>query len=186
MHYRISFPFNVQSRNIWNVLIMFLYRTTIPVSTGCLPLGMYDSALQAKRVDFGIYLSQDDDQRQLLRNHLEARNIALEALCVNQTPVYAEYIRWLPQLLAVETKTGEPNGVSAEAQLAIWMAGLRNRLDGLLRRDDGESTSSRSRLKPMPCVKIQGFEWKMYWCCVSEKGETVSDFVVSTKLFFLL
>lgn len=74
---------------------------------------MYDSALQAKRVDFGIYLSQDDDQRQLLRNHLEARNIALEALCVNQTPVYAEYIRWLPQLLAVGTKTGEPNGVSA-------------------------------------------------------------------------
>jgi hypothetical protein len=80
---------------------------------GDCPTCMYDSALQAKRVDFGIYLSQDDDQRQLLRNHLEARNIALEALGVNQTPVYAEYIRWLPQLLAVDTKTGEPNGVSA-------------------------------------------------------------------------
>jgi hypothetical protein len=101
------------------ILIVFLHRTTIPVSPGCLPLGRYDSTLLVKRVDFVIYLSQDDDQRQLLRSHLEARNIALEAICINQTPVYAEYIRWLPQLLAVETKTSEPNGVSAEAQLAI-------------------------------------------------------------------
>lgn len=143
---------------------------------------MYDATLQAKRVDFGIYLSQNDDQRQLLRSHLEARNIAPDALCINQAPVYAEYIRWLPQLLAVETKTGEPNGVSAEAQLAIWMAGLRNRLDGLLKVDDGKSISPQPRLKPMPCVKVQGFEWKMYWCCVGEKGETVSDLVVSVLL----
>jgi hypothetical protein len=92
-------------------------RTTIPVSARYLPLGIYDGSLQAKRVDFGIYLSQDDDQRQMLRTRLEARNIAPGDLCVNQAPVYAEYIRWLPQLLAVETKTGEPSGVSAEAQL---------------------------------------------------------------------
>lgn len=75
------------------MLIVFSYSTTIPVSPGCLPLGLYKSSLQAKRVDFGIYLSQNDDQRQLLRSHLEARNIAPGDLGVNQTPVYAEYIQ---------------------------------------------------------------------------------------------
>ena len=125
--------------------------------------------MQAKRVDYGIYLSQSYEQRQLVRNRLEARNIAPDSLCVNQTPVYAEYIRWLPQLLAIETKTNESSGVSAEAQLAIWMAGLRKRLETLL-----SAENPRLHIKPMPCLKVQGFEWKMYWCCVNERGETVS------------
>lgn len=125
--------------------------------------------MQAKRVDYGIYLSQSYEQRHIVRNILEARNISPDSLCVNQTPVYAEYIRWLPQLLAIETKTNESSGVSAEAQLAIWMAGLRKRLEALL----GGGTL-QSRIKPMPCLKVQGFEWKMYWCRVNERGETVS------------
>ncbi|KAK2806235.1 hypothetical protein FQN50_005960 [Emmonsiellopsis sp. PD_5] len=151
--------------------------TTIPVSPQFLPLGIYDVPLQAKRVDFGIYLSQNDDQKELLRRRLEARNTAPEDLCVNQTPTYAEYIRWLPQILAIETKTGESSGVSAEAQLAIWMAGLRRRLETLHRdvRWEGDRMVTEIQLKPIPCVKVLGLEWKMYWCCINEKGETVSD-----------
>lgn len=95
----------------------------IHVSPQCLPAGAYEGFMQAKRVDCGIYLSQSYEQRQLFRDRLEVRSIAPDNLCVNQTPVYAEYIRWLPQLLAIETKTNESSGVSAEAQLAIWMAG---------------------------------------------------------------
>ncbi|KAH9207020.1 hypothetical protein DL95DRAFT_314437, partial [Leptodontidium sp. 2 PMI_412] len=45
------------------------------------------------------------------------------------------------------------------------------RLDGLLK--DRKSNTSQARLKPMPCLEIQGLEWKMYWCSVSGKGETV-------------
>ena len=89
------------------------------MSPQCHPAGVYDGVMQAKRIDYGIYFSQSYEQRQLVRNRLEARNITPDNLCVNQTPVYAEYIRWLPQLLAIETKTNESSGVSAEAQLAI-------------------------------------------------------------------
>ena len=135
--------------------------------------------MQAKRVDYGIYLSQSYEERQLVRNRLEARCITPDNLCVNQTPVYAEYIRWLPQLLAIETKTNESSGVSAEAQLAIWMAGLRKRLETLLSAHD-----LRPRIKPMPCLKVQGFEWKMYWCCINETGETVRPLILSTSHCF--
>lgn len=149
--------------------VLTLCSTTIPVSPQYLPTGVYDGVVQAKRVDYGIYLSQSYEQRQLLRDRLEARTIAPDNLCVNQTPVYAEYIRWLPQLLAIETKTNESSGVSAEAQLAIWMAGLRKKLETLRNSD-----SPGSHIKPMPCLKVQGFEWKMYWCSVNARGETVS------------
>ncbi|KAF4636566.1 hypothetical protein G7Y89_g1528 [Cudoniella acicularis] len=145
--------------------------TTIPVAAQFLPLGMYDVPLQAKQVDYGIFLSQSDKQRNSLRSSLEARMMAPEDLCVNQTPVYAEYIRWLPQLLPIETKTNESNGVSAEAQLGIWMAGFKNRLENLLApRKEGNPPRV---FIPMPCVKIQGFEWKMYWCCALEEGEMI-------------
>ncbi|KAK3937107.1 hypothetical protein QBC46DRAFT_356927 [Diplogelasinospora grovesii] len=139
--------------------------TTVPVSPQFLPVGVDDMPSQAKRVDYAIYLSQDQDQVETIRSRLEARNMAAR-------------LRY-----ALKTKTDEPGGVSARAQLAIWMAGLRNRLESLMRPgrqgDEMDPYVSAAAsvapiyLKPTPCVMVQGYEWKMYWCCVSKRGKTI-------------
>ena len=58
-------------------------------------------------------------------------------------------------------------------QLGIWMAALRKRLEGFIRQDKTRS-EKQVYIKPMPCLKVEGLDLKMYWCFIGEEGETVS------------
>lgn len=57
------------------------------------------------------------------------------------------------------------------------MAALRALLEGLLKPEGTKLPQlPEVYLKPMPCLRIDGMDWRMYWCCVGERGETVSHF----------
>ncbi|PGH27845.1 hypothetical protein AJ80_00395 [Polytolypa hystricis UAMH7299] len=84
----------------------------------------------------------------------------------------SDYIKWLPQLAAVECKTTVP-GTDGVVQLGIWMAALRKRLEGLMGPKEIQPEGRGAQLKPMPCLKAQGLDWKMYWCYIGDNGETM-------------
>lgn len=70
----------------------------------------------------------------------------------------ADYVKWLPQLLAVESKNDLP-GTDCMVQLGVWIAALRKRLEGLMRRGKTKSPDNQALyLKPMPCLKIEGLD----------------------------
>lgn len=152
--------------------LTFPNRTTVPVARQYLPQGIYDVPLQSKQVSYAIFLSQTTEQTKSTEKCLHSRNIPSDELCINQTPISSEYIRMLPRILPHETKKHNPlGGIIAEAQLGIWMAGFKIRMEKLLRPQE-EGASPRF-FRPMPCVKVHGFEWWLYRCCATEGGEIV-------------
>ncbi|EGE81899.1 hypothetical protein BDDG_04842 [Blastomyces dermatitidis ATCC 18188] len=54
-------------------------------------------------------------------------------------------------------------------QLGVWMVALCKRLEGTMKNPE----KLEAPLKPMPCLKIEGLDWKAYWCFVGDKGETM-------------
>ncbi|XTI84438.1 hypothetical protein V2W45_1339480 [Cenococcum geophilum] len=55
------------------------------------------------------------------------------------------------------------------------MAALRKRLEGLMRREEVKPEKQEVHLKPMPCLKAEGLDRKMYWCCIGEEGKTLDE-----------
>ncbi|KAK2750810.1 hypothetical protein FQN55_001820 [Onygenales sp. PD_40] len=138
--------------------------TTTQIFPGSLvPAGLQNLPFTSKRVDYCIYLSQTDPQETHTRDILAMRDIDIDNHSINQAGS-SDYIKWLPQLAAVECKK-TPSGTEGTVQLGIWMAALLKRLEGLMEQG--------VHLKPMPCLKVEGLGWKMYWCCVGDKGETM-------------
>ncbi|KAK2763272.1 hypothetical protein FQN54_009908 [Arachnomyces sp. PD_36] len=131
------------------------------------PINLQSLPFASKRVDYGIYLSQTDAQESFNREIFTKRSNNIEDHSINQAGS-SNSIKWLPQLAAIECKKTLP-GIDGVVQLGIWMAALRKRLEGLMK----ESQTPGLILKPMPCVKVEGLNWQMYWCCVGERGETV-------------
>ncbi|PGG98057.1 hypothetical protein AJ79_08989 [Helicocarpus griseus UAMH5409] len=130
-----------------------------------MPTGLQNLEFSSKRVDYCIYLSQTADEESDTREILALRDVDIFTSGINQAGS-SYYVKWLPQLAAVECKNDHPDTEGA-VQLGIWMTALRMQLEGLV------ESKKRPTLKPMPCVKILGWDWYMYWCFVGEKGETV-------------
>lgn len=136
-----------------------------------IPAGLHDLPLESKRIDYCIYLSQPRPAASRTQALLAARSAdaaAAAAHGVNQAGS-SDYVRWLPQLVGVECKRGLA-GTDGMVQLGVWMAALRSRLRALARPDGGRE----AYLMPMPCLRAEGLDWKMYWCYVGEAGDTVS------------
>ena len=51
---------------------------------------------------------------------------------------------------------------------------LKEAVRGLMKQEKTGSEKQGMYLKPMPCLKVEGLDLKMYWCCIGEEGETVS------------
>ena len=134
------------------------------------PVGLQDLPFESKRVDYCIYLSQSKKQEARTRDILASRDVNIYNHSINQAGS-ADYVKWLPQLAVVECKKTLP-GTDGMVQLGIWMAALRKRLEGLMRQE--KTVSEQIYLKPMPCLKVEGPDLKMYWCFIGEEGETVS------------
>lgn len=135
------------------------------------PTGLQDLTFQSKRVDYCIYLSQTAEQEARTRDILTSRNVDIDDYSINQAGS-ADYVKWLPQLAVVECKKTLP-GTDGMVQLGIWMAALRKRLERLMKQEMTKPKKHEVHLKPMPCLKVEGLDWKMYWCCIEEGGETV-------------
>ncbi|PGG97662.1 hypothetical protein AJ79_09121 [Helicocarpus griseus UAMH5409] len=152
---------NVQRVQVENV-------TATPISPKSLmPTGLQHLSFSSKRVDYCIYLSQTKAQEYHTRDNLTLRNFDIHDEGINQAGS-SNYVKWLPQLLAVECKNSLP-GIEGAVQLGIWMASLRTRLERLM----DQTMIPKEHLKPMPCLKTVGFYWHMYWCFVGDNGETV-------------
>jgi hypothetical protein len=91
---------------------------------------------------------------------------------LNQTG--AAYTRFLPQICSIEAKkSSSSTSADGVTQLAIWNASLRTRLEQLrdLRLAGGDVGDAH--LKELPCLKVDGPIWSIYWIGVSEQGNTV-------------
>ncbi|KAK2779832.1 hypothetical protein FQN53_001262 [Emmonsiellopsis sp. PD_33] len=142
--------------------------TTAQIFPGSLvPAGLRNLPSTSKTVDYCIYLSQTDLQETHTQDILAMRDIDIDNHSINQAGS-SGYIKWLPQLAAVVCKK-TPSGTEGTVQLGIWMAALRKQLEELMKRPEQGGVP----LKPMPCLKVEGLWWKMYWCCVGDKGETM-------------
>ncbi|KAK2809918.1 hypothetical protein FQN50_003330 [Emmonsiellopsis sp. PD_5] len=125
--------------------------TTAQIFPGSLvPAGLQNLPFMSKRVGYCIYLSQTDPQETHTRDILAMRDIDIDDYSINQAGS-SDYIKWLPQLAAVECKK-TPSGTDGTVQLGVWMAALRKRLEGLMKRPDQPG----AHLKPMPCLKVEG------------------------------
>ncbi|PGH11421.1 hypothetical protein AJ79_04922 [Helicocarpus griseus UAMH5409] len=137
---------------------------TSPISPWSLiPIGLQNLPYSSKKVDYCIFISQSDDQHNHTQEVLTMRNIDIDDFNINQAGS-SHYIRWLPQLAAIECMKTLP-GSDGMIQMSVWMAALRKRLEGLMKH--------ATDIKPMPYLKTEGLDWKAYWCCIGARGETM-------------
>lgn len=112
-----------------------------------LPINASGSILQSKMVDYSLVIKPSAAMAEKIRSKLGAEGRG----SINHTA--AEYIRFDPIAISVETKRAAIAEDTAHAQLGLWVAAHFARLRQL--------TLSQDQLPILPLLIVQGPEWKL-------------------------
>ena len=129
------------------------------------PWNVATGAMQSKMVDYAIVINPSrkftDDASKSLHNHIIEKLRTENAASINQTA--AEWIRFKPIGVNVETKKGAVGEDDAHVQLGTWLTAQYSRLRQLV-------SAKKTKLPSFPVLSVQGQRWLLMIACMRENG----------------
>ena len=120
------------------------------------PWNIATGAMQSKMVDYAIVINPSQrfigDPSKLLHNHIiEKLRVENAGASINQTA--AEWVRFKPIAVNVETKKGAVGEDEAHVQLGTWLTAQYSRLRQLM------PDKAQTKLPSFPVLSVQGQRW---------------------------
>lgn len=131
------------------------------------PWNVATGAMQSKMVDYAIVINPNQDfigdASKSLHNHIiEKLRSESGATSINQTT--AEWVRFKPIGVNIETKKGAVGEDEAHVQLGTWITAQYARLRQLV------MPNATGRLPSFPVLSVQGQRWLLMVACMRENG----------------
>ena len=131
------------------------------------PWNIATGAMQSKMVDYAIVINPSQeftgDPSKNLHNHIiEKLRFEKAGASINQTA--AEWVRFRPIGVNVETKKGAVGEDEAHVQLGTWLTAQYSRLRQLM------PGKVKTKLPSFPVLSVQGQRWLLMIACIRENG----------------
>ena len=141
--------------------------TTARISSKSLvPWNMVTGAMQSKMVDYAIMINPSreftDPSSGNLHNHVVEKLKVEKAVSINQTA--AEYVRYKPIAVNIETKRGAVGEDEAHIQLSTWLTAQYTRLRQLM------PPNAKTELPSFPVLSVQGQRWLLMIAWIHDNG----------------
>ena len=152
-----------ETREVWYADV-----TSARISNKSLvPWNIATGAMQSKMVDYAIVIrpSRDfkgDASQSLHQRIIEKLRSEEGGESINQTA--ADYVRFKPIGVNIETKKGAVGEDEAHVQLGTWLTAQYSRLRQLV------SIESKAKLPSLPVLSVQGHRWLLMITCIHENN----------------
>lgn len=147
--------------------IYYCNMTTARISNKSLIPKVVSKSMGSKMVDYAMVIRPDSNMSQRIRHKLLSDN----TLSINQTE--AEYVRYHPITINIETKRAAIEEDKAYVQQGIWNIAQFSHLERLMKDD--------APFPILPLLMIQGHEWKML---IAEIFKTDDNTTAGRKMTF--
>jgi len=139
------------------------------------PWNISSGAMQSKTVDYAIIINPSQDfsgeASTSLHNHI-IEKLRREGANTGINQTVAEWVRFKPIGVNIETKKGAVSEMEGHVQLGTWLTSQYNRLRQLC--DTGKDTKGRFMnnvpLPSFPVLFAQGQRWLMMIACIRDNG----------------